>query len=286
MGLHKIYHPITASPFLSSESYREYEPCESLRPYIRCFWGATGAIAETLVVPDTCMDIIFKVDYTDNRITSRFCGISDCSVIAEAEQKNGKEISTFAIRFYAWSACLFSEESMRDTKNGFFELDYHFAKLRGELEPLLFEVVGMEDRIAIVQKYLLRRLRLERWNPSVINAVSEILLKRGNVGIRDISSNIAVGNRQLQRLFKENMGISPKQFSEMIRYQCLWNDIVYQPDFHIQDAVYQYGYADQAHLLHEFKRFHSMTIPQARRYAYRNIYEIYKNVAFLQERLE
>lgn len=279
MKLHEIYRPITASPFLCSDSYKEYEPCESLKPYVRCFWGATDAIAETLVVPDTCMDIIFKVDFTDNCITSRFCGIGDCSFVSKDERKEKKALSTFAIRFHAWSAYLFAEDSMSDTKNGAFELDYHFPKLRKEIEPLLFDVRNTEDRIAIVQKSLLKYLRIERSNSSVMNAVSEILLKRGNAGLSEISSNIAVGNRQLQRLFKENIGISPKRMSQMIRYQCLWNDIVYQPDFDVQDAVFKYGYTDQAHLLHEFKHFHTMTIPEARRYAYRN-------VAFLQEQMK
>lgn len=75
MVFEQIYKPLTATPFFGDDSYREYEPCEALRPYIRCFWGSrhpytarerTG-VGE-IVTPDTCMDIIFDVNFTENRI--------------------------------------------------------------------------------------------------------------------------------------------------------------------------------------------------------------------------
>lgn len=37
MYLHKLYNPITATPFKYTEDYMEFEPCEALKPYIHCF---------------------------------------------------------------------------------------------------------------------------------------------------------------------------------------------------------------------------------------------------------
>ena len=37
-----------------------------------------------------------------------------------------KVVSIFAIRFFAWCAVLFSEESMSNTRNAFFEVGHHF----------------------------------------------------------------------------------------------------------------------------------------------------------------
>ncbi len=86
MEFFQIYRPITANPFQSDDSYREYEPCEALKPYIRCFWGnrrpyweEQGDYGVSTVIPDTCMDIIFDVNFTDNYINSSFCGINDSS---------------------------------------------------------------------------------------------------------------------------------------------------------------------------------------------------------------
>jgi hypothetical protein len=123
MNLSQIYHPITATPF-NTEYYIEYEPCEELKPYIRCFWENKSSYLQTetniskrsIVIPDTCMDIIFEVDFKGNKIYSRFAGINDS--FFEMEQTNDMKPMkyTFAIRFYAWSVTLFAEDSMRDVK--------------------------------------------------------------------------------------------------------------------------------------------------------------------------
>ena len=66
--LTRLYHPITGTPFQSDETYREVTPCAALAPYIRCFWGSEHPLLARpheggIVIPDTCMDIIFTLDY-------------------------------------------------------------------------------------------------------------------------------------------------------------------------------------------------------------------------------
>ena len=77
--------------------------------------------------------------------------------------------------------------------------------------------------------------------------------------------------RQLERLFHEYVGITPKKLGNLIRYQYLWRDIVSEPDFNILNGVHRYGYADQSHLLREFKKYHSMDIQSAKRMALKDV---------------
>ena len=75
----------------------------------------------------------------------------------------------------------------------------------------------------------------------------------------------------LQRVFQENMGVSPKTFASLVRYQNLWQDILTVPCRQIMDEVCLLQYTDQAHLMREFKRYHGMTIPQARAFAGKSV---------------
>ena len=50
----------------------------------------------------------------------------------------------------------------------------------------------------------------------------------------------------------------------------VWRDMAGSRAFSVQEAVYRYGYADQAHLLNEFKRFHGVTPGEAMRIAMDN----------------
>lgn len=284
MDFHKIYKPITASPFAHDKSYMEIEPCKALKPYVRCFWGSekpytkdpAEELANKLVVPDTCMDIIFRTNFTNNKLESSFCGINDGPFISK-DSFDDTLTSVFGIRLYAWSAALFSEESMQKVKNGFYDAGQYFSKIKKELEQRFFEVVDLKKRVEIAQKVLLKHLREKNQNPLIMEAVGEILRRRGNLKLLELSSLIHVSERQLERLFKEYIGVSPKQLSSLIRYQYLWSDFVFLSDFYIQDEVYRYGYTDQAHLLRDFKRFHTMNLSQAKEHAFRD-------VAFLQEK--
>ena len=68
-------------------------------------------------------------------------------------------------------------------------------------------------------------------------------------------------------LFADYTGVSPKQLSSLVRYQYLWHDILTEDSFHPANAVHKYGYTDQSHLLHDFKRYHTLLPAQAKDYA-------------------
>lgn len=276
------YTPLTAAPYRCNETYMEWKPCQKLQPYIRCFWGspqpyrqnapdALGLPEPEIVTPDTCVDIIFHIDYNSGRIEGNFFGIDDRTFVLKPAASDNRLVSTFAIRFYAWTAILFSEESMSGSKNQYYELGYHFSKLRQAIEPLLFDVNHMEERVRLAERYLLNHLHTERASSLFMDAVAQLLASRGNIRIGTLCREIHASSRQLERLFQEQAGISPKQLASLIRYQYLWRDILCNPHFQVLDAVQQYGYTDQAHLARDFKRFHSLNIPQARAYAKKTV---------------
>lgn len=282
MEFFQIYRPITGTPFQCDDSYREYEPCEALKPYVRCFWGSRRSYREekgeygvSTVIPDTCMDIIFDVNFTDNYINSSFCGINDSSFHSDRKVEKSCVVSTFAVRFYAWSAVFFAEESMSGVKNGFFDADSHFSSIRKEIAPLLFDVTSINERIPLVETVLMRHLKPERKDRIVTEAVGEMLRYRGNLRMDKLAGEIHVSNRQIERVFKENMGVSPKTLSSLIRYQYVWREALFQRNFQMQDAVGKFGYTDQSHLLREFKKYHSLSISKA-------LENARKDVGFLQ----
>lgn len=268
-NLSDIYRPITATPFENSSSYCEIAACEALRPYIRCFWGSkVPQIAEIttdkmgIVIPDTCMDIIFNANYTQNQCGSFFCTVDEHSYSSGSLPDNDVT-STFGIRFYAWSAILFSKESFAGRKNMHFSTDEFFKGLNDELCPMLFDVTRLEEKAAIAEKLLLKRLNKNLINSDLMNAIFCMLNSNGRAKISDICSYTAVSAKKLERLFNYNLGVSPKCFSSLLRYQLLWQDIVFSGDFNVLDAVDKFGYCDQAHLLNDFKKHHLMSPTQA-----------------------
>lgn len=281
-SLHQIYVPLTALPFRRNEAYTEIQPCEALRPYVRCFWGTRGHAvhdpsppsAQLPVVPDTCADIILRVNDTRNQMADHFCGVSNQSFLSH---ESGGEC-TFGIRFYAWSAVLFADEDMRGALNAFTESGAYFADLRRELCGRLAECSDIFERARTAEKYLLqRRARLAREESAdIMNALYDIIQSDGRCDVGALAQSAVMSRRSLERLFAGQIGVSPKQMINMVRYQMVWRESL-RGDFNVHDAVEQFGYYDQAHLLHDFKKYHGISLGEARKAAWDR-----KNVAFLQ----
>ena len=273
MEFHQLYRPLTASPFRNSALYRELLPCPALRPWVRCFWGTDRHRPEigTLVTPDTCMDLILEIPQDGAPVTGCFCGINDRAFVTPGSA--GAQSSTFAVRFYPWAAALFADAPLTDSKNLICPAQQLFPRLYRALAPRMQACTTLAGRAGEAEQILLSSLQPDRSGETVLQASWEMLCRRGSID--QLSRSLHISTRQLERLFQSRIGLPPKALACLIRYQLLWRDAL-QPGFDVQDAVFRYGYTDQAHLLRDFKRFHTMTIPQALAYAR-------KDVGFLQE---
>ena len=138
---------MTSRPFLSDGRYREYRPCELLRPYILCYWTmedevtpdrrGSEANAPVLVIPDTCADIIIRINHTRQEISGYLCGIQDQPFLS-VPRISGDEVSCFAVRFYFWSAGLFLNLNYRDTSNATIGLEELGRDWRMLFEPFFY----------------------------------------------------------------------------------------------------------------------------------------------------
>ncbi len=262
------YHPITGTPFQADSTYREVAPCAALAPYIRCFWGGEHPLPDCptpggIVIPDTCMDIIFRIDYAANCISSSFCTLDEHSSFSLPSGRTSGLSSTFAIRFYAWTACLFAEAPLRGSLNGRYPAEAFFPHLTKALLPVLLAEPTLPGRIRAAEEVLLTHLHPDAADPAVLNAIHHILRTDGRCRMAEVSAALAYSPRQLERRFDAALGIPPKAFASLMRYQLLWQSIVLSPYFDPLDAVDRFGYTDQAHLLHDFRRHHLLSPREA-----------------------
>lgn len=273
-ALSRLYHPVTGTPFQQDETYREVAPCAALAPMIRCFWGSEGPQHDRpapggIVIPDTCMDIIFHIDHLTQRVSASFCALDETSTFTTPSVGGSGYAMTFAIRFYAWTACLFSEDSLARSVNGRFPAEAFFGRIVRALSPLLPDARSLDEAIRAAVPVLMRLLNTERADPAVLCAIHRMLQSRGRARISDVAAAQVLSARHLERRFDACMGVSPKVLASLLLYQLLWQDMLCSPRFSVLDAVEKYGYTDQAHLLHDFRRHHLMSPQEALAFARR-----------------
>lgn len=268
-NLQELFYPITANPE-NTEANTEIVPCNKLKPFIRCFWGSPKPFinnetepSKTTVIPDGCMDIIFEIDYLENKIDVMFYGINDGYFETNDNDKNNLK-SVFAIRFYFWAASFFADDNMKYVKNTCVDVDYYFTDFKKALLNILIEKKNMIDRIQYVEKYLLKKLA-DKFNPNndFLNAVQYTINSKGVVEVPEICNYVSISQRKLERIFLDKVGLSPKKVAGIVRFQNVWKDIYYSKNHNSLDLTFKYKYNSQSHFINDFKKYFNQTPLQA-----------------------
>jgi AraC-like DNA-binding protein len=93
----------------------------------------------------------------------------------------------------------------------------------------------------------------------VAAVVSSIIRRQGGVTIDDMARAAGVSRQHFAREFRERIGVAPKLYSRLARFQSL---LVYAGSRARVDwarAALERGYADQSHMIAEFREFSGLT---------------------------
>ena len=101
----------------------------------------------------------------------------------------------------------------------------------------------------------------KKYKPDVLIDESLNLIKKKLTEVNSdmLSSHLYISKRQLQRRFKEFVGVPPETYIRIIKFQksiCLLNHRNYTK---LGDVGYRLNYADQSHFIRDFKMFSGYT---------------------------
>ncbi|WP_167004595.1 helix-turn-helix domain-containing protein [Mumia sp. ZJ430] len=137
----------------------------------------------------------------------------------------------------------------------------------GPSAPALRRRVGDVDdwsnRFGMVRDFLAVRARTasgaaaSRPRPEVVEGWRWIVAHGGNGRVDDLAAHVALSPRRLRAVFVEELGFGPKVLGRLVRFDravAMVRDQVAQPgEETLSDVAARAGYADHAHLVHEFQ---------------------------------
>lgn len=257
MDFHNFFMPITKNP-VPTEEHVEILPSLELRPYIRCFWGSPKPHIDTdsgssIIIPDGCMDIISHINYSQQTCDSHLCGLND-GFFNYTSEASHEVMSTFGIRFHFWSTHLFLKDNYKLIANQFIDLRHFNINLMKELHRILITYDKIDDRILAVEKLLKRLLYEQAKNDDLLNGINRIIQSKGVIKINELSEELSISQRKLERLFSEHIGLSPKKVADIVRFQNVWQDIYYRKSNQNLDLAYKYEYNSESHFITSFKK--------------------------------
>jgi len=109
--------------------------------------------------------------------------------------------------------------------------------------------------------------RDEKFN-KIKACVDKILDEKGNGMLNEHLINYGQVKISMERHFKEVVGLLPKSFSSITRFNNAYHYIIQNANKNWLDVVSEFNYFDQAHFIKEFKRFSGFTPSQLHRSSY------------------
>lgn len=96
------------------------------------------------------------------------------------------------------------------------------------------------------------------WTPAGLaflqTALEHLYASQGQTPISSLAVDCGLSLRQFERRFKQRIGVSPKVFARLLRFESLLHSLIHAPA-----SPSSSGYQDQAHVIREFKTWAGCT---------------------------
>lgn len=245
------------------DEFKFYKPCKLLQSYVRYYWVfSSHQLLNTYTFPIGCSQIIFhrrtplfvpELDVTQNKLT-----ISGQVNFSSHLQSDG-DIEMIVVVFYPHTMNLFLNTPASSFYNkeisGYDIEDKHLK----ELAMQVFECEDCNICVSLIEKWLLSRLSIRSYDTTYrvrrMSAAIEQLFTAPQTLITELSSACCLGKKQFEREFYLHVGMNPKEYARIVRFQKALKQMQHLQDKVNQaDLAYTNGYADQSHLIREFKK--------------------------------
>jgi AraC-like DNA-binding protein len=164
--------------------------------------------------------------------------------------------SMVGIRFRPGGAYPFFRFPISELSDSVTELDLIWGRLVDEIRDQLQAIESPDDRLLRLESFLLRQVqRSLEPNRLITFAVHQLQHSPQFLAIRDLASTIGITQKHLISQFEKVVGLRPKSFARVCKFQKVVNLIEKQNEIEWSAIALECGYYDQAHFIKEFHTF-------------------------------
>ena len=235
-------------------TYNQFMPDPALTNYIDAFWTAKGHGKELVtekILPDGCVDLILNLGHdckTDNtKFTMQNGKVYLVGTMTNFKETNmNAETNLFGIRFKPAAFTAFYKFS------SLHEVTDQTIEFEKTLSPDVQKTI--EHSTAYLNQFFLSRFTMPKHN--LFSIITDIYHHKGQINVQKLTQRHFITTRQLERNFKVHLGISPKDFIKLARFQFALSAIRKRTsEQSLLDIAFQCGYYDNAHLTNKLKLY-------------------------------
>lgn len=245
--------------------YQEMPPPSYLKHHVRYFWTLESSGTEPLPlifgpVADGCPGLIIQqspnstfllndkqlpdlllygqtTKYTPLHLGGTYCSIGVCcypNALKSIFGLNADELTNTCVDMNLLSAAK----------------DFY-------LSEKLSDVPSLAGKMDVISAFLFHQINKNEGGTDDITqfALTQIIQSHGSISLKELQEQLQLTERSFERRFKQGVGISPKLFSRICRFQKSLAQLRSNDYSKLSDIAFENDYADQSHYIRVFKEF-------------------------------
>ncbi|RPD39135.1 helix-turn-helix transcriptional regulator [Chitinophaga barathri] len=249
-------------------NFQQFPPSPLLQPYIKCYWiFATGqeGITET-IYPSGYLELAINIS-AGNVVTilnDRHIKMPPVEVLghltAPGKITASKSTTLLIARFHPHASAIFFPAQASEFTNDSIDLKDLIKQDAEELFERIMEQETLEQKVAVLDRFLVNKLKGLIKDQQRLELVRH-LSAGDTVSVEKLAQRFGVSERYVQKLFLDYVGVTPKSFFNIQRFNKSLQ-LVRTSTVSLTSIAYECGYFDQAHFIKEFRNFTGLTPSQ------------------------
>ena len=248
--------------------YLHAVPAPPLSRFVELLWyydDPPKPHAKERLMPDGCVTLIINLADDQTRLydaddVSKMKTLSGCSVSGPHTRcfaiDTDEQTCVIGASFRAGGAVPFLKLPSDELHNQHLNLEDLWGRLAGELRERTLAAKSPAAKLRIVELALLERAAgLFDGQPVVEYAVENFLAQPATAKIAQVADKTGFSARHFIELFKQHVGMTPKLFCRVRRFQKVLRRITSGKPVNWTGVALDGGYFDQAHFIHDFRAF-------------------------------
>lgn len=246
---------------------KEYDPSPRLGAYVELFWFGQFNLNQApwlsqRVIPNGYIELIIHL--TDSHcelLQGRdYESSPDYTLIGLFTEPYDvhfrKRVRVFGIRFKPEGLYHVFGMPASEIHAAFADMENFTGRNFREFSSRIRDADSIGEMIMLSEKYLLGNVTNSRSDLYYLNRAAEIIRrKKGLISMEELAGKAYISARQLEREFRQKVGISPKNYMRIARLNEVNRIISQGRRVLLTDVSYACGYSDQAHFIRDFKHF-------------------------------
>jgi len=243
-------------------------PAPPLSDHVAMLWyyhGWSASHTREKALPDGSVELVINLaedetrlyDADDTERVQRYGGAVVCGPHSKFFVIDGEEqTSVVGVHFKPGGAYAFLGPPSDELTDRHVSLADIWGRAARELRDRLLEAPTPDAKLDVLEEELLSRRSDRRTrHPAVGYALGEFRRAPHAARIAQVSGRIGLSPRRFIEVFRQEVGLTPKLFCRVRRFQRVLRRIYRREELDWPDVALAGGYFDQAHFIHDFRAF-------------------------------